>query len=132
MRALLGFLLCVFVSSGVAADDYDYGEPEEMRGVNRIYVNAGTDVDFRRMIQNTIAKKLKGVEVVQERNDGDLVLMFFWRSGGGGYSGELLVLKASGDRLRLLDKKRHFEEELDDLVIELAGAFTKTYKKHNN
>ena len=129
--ALFAFLSLFLATASIAAD-YEYGSLDELKGVSRVYIDAGNAVDLRNIMATVIKKRLPSIEVLTSADGADLALIFDYKQlGRKAFIGELLAVKSSGERLRLVAKYRHDEEELNDLADEIIKQFVKDYKRKN-
>lgn len=63
-----------------SALDFENGKPAELKGLTKLFVNAGTDADSREQIIKEIEKaKLPGLVFVDSREKAEIVMRF----GGG-------------------------------------------------
>jgi hypothetical protein len=58
------------------AQQFEYGSPDELRGVTKIYVNTGADLEARNNIVETIQKDLKQITVTDRPDDADVCLFY--------------------------------------------------------
>lgn len=138
MRSMfVAFLLVAWFVAPAASQTptYEYGEPEEMRGLTRLHVDAGTDVDLYRIMRKIIEKREPRLKVVPlEEAEFSIALFHHTARNSKGrlfFLGELDVITNGKNNLRLLSKYRHEEEELNDLADEIVKAFLKEYKRVN-
>jgi hypothetical protein len=135
-RVVLVVALFLALSAPAQAPNYEYGEPEEMLGLTKVFVDAGSDVDLYRIVRKVIEKREPRLTVVP-LEESQFVVMLTYRpmrdsQGRRYYTGELLALTDGKNALRLLSTYRHDEEELDDLADEIAKAFLKEYRRVNS
>ena len=106
-----------------------------MRGLTRLYVDVGPDVDLYRIMKNVIGKREPRIKVVQlEEAEFSIALAHGKARNSKGklyFTGELEVITNGKTALRLLSKYRHDEEELDDLADEIVKVFLKEYRRVN-
>jgi hypothetical protein len=146
----LVFLLCALpvVAQGPVVE---YGSPNELRGVAKVFVDTGLDAEQRNMIIGEIQKKLPRLSVVARPEDADVHLRFEFpdRQTGpvvvyprpypipGSRYGEgvgTVVRLLSADRVRVLmsfrdAKSTVFEREPS---VNFAREFIKVYEKANH
>ena len=60
--ALFAFLSLFLATASIAAD-YEYGSLDELKGVSRVYIDAGNAVDIRNIMATVIKKRLPSSEV---------------------------------------------------------------------
>jgi hypothetical protein len=137
MTKHLALAATLVLATAVSAQSpsYEYGDPQELRGLTKVHVDAGADVDLYRIIRQVIEKREPRMTVVPVE-DAQFVVMLTYRTmrnseGKRYYTGELLALTDGKKGLRLLSTYRHDEEELDDLADEIAKAFLKEYRRVN-
>ena len=82
----------------------EYGHPDELRGVTKVFVNTNANVRQREMIVNTITKYLPNLQVVSRPEDADIHLRFSLRETRNGQrEGVGTVVKlVGGNRERVL------------------------------
>lgn len=138
MRSRVAAALLLTLLSGRAfaqTPTYEYGEPEEMRSLTRLHVDAGSDVDLYRIMRKVIEKREPRIQVVPV-DDAEFAVALTHRTARNSkgrlfYLGELEVITNGKKGLRLLSKYRHEEEELNDLADEIVKTFLKEYKRVN-
>jgi hypothetical protein len=69
---LLAFALPVLAQSGVV----EYGQAGELRGVTKVFVDAGTDIEMRDRIRLVILKRLPDLTIVSVPEAADIHLRF--------------------------------------------------------
>lgn len=137
---LLFFALTAFCQS----DDYEYGKQAEMKGLSRIYINTGTDIQSREMVIKEIEKVKLPVEIVDDLKDAEIFLMYEGgmkdvqykattdqRSTGKGF---VAIKGKNPDRPRILlnfeDTKNTYLEKKP--AVKFAREFIKAYKQANS
>lgn len=125
-------LTVILLASVSNAADYEYGSPDELKGVKRLYIDAGDAIDLRNIMAAVVQKRLPGVEVLSSSENAELALVFEYKQlGRKAFTGQLLAVKFVGDKLRLISKYRHDEEELNDLADEIIKQFVKEFRRKN-
>ncbi len=69
----------IVIVLGVTAQErtsFEYGEPEELRGVKKIFVDTGADLKARNAIVKEITKKLPTLIISESQGDDDVVLVY--------------------------------------------------------
>jgi hypothetical protein len=130
-RTIFCFVAFTLASINVLAQasEYEYGRIEELRGVDRFFVDAAEDLDLRNIIRDILEKQLD-VTIVERPEDADHVISFRWVDAGGKWRGYAVVAKRlSGSRLRVLSNYRGSETELNDLADEYAKWLVKQVKR---
>ena len=56
--------------------NFEYGTPEELKGVTKIYILTGPDIGARNNILKTIQKKLRDIVVTESPETAEVVLLF--------------------------------------------------------
>ena len=125
----------------------EYGHPGELRGVKKVFVDAGTDIELRNRILEEIRKRLPDLDIVPAPEAADIHLRFSLkeersygvivpvRGGIGGYSvGVGSVVKVLGEnRVRVLlsfkDTRTRFGERRPS--TNFAREFVEAYRKAN-
>lgn len=106
----------------------EYGRFEELRGVQKIFVDAGEDIALRNIIKDILERELH-LQVVERPEDAEHTMIFKWSSGGSLLFGSAIVAKRiSTERLRVISSYRASEAELDDLTVEYAKWFVKRFR----
>jgi hypothetical protein len=54
----------------------EYGNPSELRGVKKVFVDTGTDIELRNRIAEEIKKRLPDLVIVSAPEDADVHLQF--------------------------------------------------------
>jgi hypothetical protein len=75
MSGLL-FLIFAFVLYVQAQQSVEYGQPSELRGVTKIFVDSGFDAERREQIAKEIRKRLPNLEIVMRPEESDFHLRF--------------------------------------------------------
>lgn len=73
---LLGFCLFAFCASAAQQDSYAYGQPSDLKGLKKLYVDTGTDTKSRDSIIKALEKSKLGFEVVDDEKDAEILLSF--------------------------------------------------------
>ncbi|KAF0205751.1 MAG: hypothetical protein FD167_5572 [bacterium] len=76
MRYLLGLLMWIFLAVPAWAQTFDYGDPSELRGVAKIFVFTGSDLELRENITKNIQKKLPQLQFTSSADDAEVALVF--------------------------------------------------------
>lgn len=102
-----GVFLSLLLSASAAVaqtGEVEYGRPDELRGVTKVYVDAGLDVQRRESIVKELRKQLPKLEVVSSPAESDTHLRFSVKDIGGGKTAAAgAVVKVVGkDRVRVL------------------------------
>jgi hypothetical protein len=155
---LMLFLMLAFLPS--QQPKIEYGQPGELKGVTKIYIDAGLDLDARNTMFKEISKELKSIVVTEQPEDAEVVLAYgestekyLWdvstntnpSSNGGTRStstpnyrkmtvGSGMVMKnAANNRIRLLMKFDDTKKGFleRDPSKNFARAFVKAYKDAN-
>ncbi len=100
---VLVVLACVLPVSG-QNPTIEYGRPDELRGVSKVFVDTGTSVRKREMIVKAIIKYLPDLQIVSRPEESDIHLRFAVReSRNGQREGMGIVVKLiGGNRERVL------------------------------
>ncbi len=99
-------LLILACALPVSAQDptIEYGQPEELRGVTKIFVDARANVRKREMIVRSITRCLPNLQVVSRPEESDIHLRFSLRELRNGQREGLgtVVKLVGGNRERVL------------------------------
>lgn len=155
-------LLALFILSlaaGIQAQNFERGKSAEFKGLTKLYINVGADVERRSLIVDEIEKaKIPGLTVVDSREQAEMVMRYGGREMDAGLdittnevvgtewtittverrtvrSGQGLVFIASkdGKRPRIVMTFRSVQDEAFEKrpAIIFAREFIKAYKAAN-
>ena len=143
----LSLLVLTFASPVLAqAPITEYGQPDELRGVTKVFVDTSLDAQQRGVIVREIKKQLPDLEVVSRPEESDIHLRFFLKEARDGRT------EGVGTVVKLIDANRaralySFEDSLSPLYeqhsiknygiertmpLRFAREFVKAYKKANS
>lgn len=77
--ARLSILLTSFIllSAALHAQNFERGKSGELKGLTKLYINVGADVERRDLIVNEIEKaKIPGLTIVNARENAEIVMRF--------------------------------------------------------
>jgi hypothetical protein len=121
----------------------EYGHPDELRGVTKVFVDTGIDVQHRDLIVKEIQKRLSNLEIVSRPEESDIHLRFSLKEiRDGRTEGVGTVVKMVGNNrmrvlLRFKDYTPFIYEPTASAAIDyarpllFAREFVKTYKRVN-
>jgi hypothetical protein len=72
-------LLCLILIAApvlAQAPNYDYGKLEELRGLKKVFIDTGTDLENRARIVKELDKSGLGFEIMSARTGAELILAF--------------------------------------------------------
>src|SRR5947209_1601349 len=69
-------LLILLLASVAIAQSIEYGKPSDLKGVRRIFVDTGTDLNDRERIIKEIKKAKLDVEILSSPDGAELILSF--------------------------------------------------------
>jgi hypothetical protein len=72
---LFAFLLAAFVISSYA-QKFEYGKPEELKNLKKVYVDTQADLKNRERIVQEIEKANVGLEIVESLDDAEIIIQF--------------------------------------------------------
>jgi hypothetical protein len=142
----LSLLVLTFASPVLAqAPIIEPGQPDELRGVTKVFVDANFDAQQRGVIVREIKKQLPDLEIVSRPEESDVHLRFFLKeTRDGGTEGIGTVVKLIGaNRERALYSFKYAlspiyaQHSIKSFGIErvmplrFAREFVKAYKKAN-
>ena len=143
----LSLLILTFASPVLAQSQIiEYGQPDELRGVKKVFVDTSLDAQQRGVIVREIKKQLPDLEVVSRPEESDIHLRFFLKEARDGRT------EGVGTVVKLIDANRaralySFEDNLSPLYeqhsiknygiertmpLRFAREFVKAYKKANS
>jgi hypothetical protein len=144
-------LLIIFVLATTAAglgQDYEYGQPAELRGLRRICVTTAADIKSRDRIVSEIEKAKAGLEIVDNCDAAEIFMRFEAGtepevSSNGVIVDTSMIATGSGSvgiRGKAANKLRYlltFQDRKDKIgektpAVKFAKEFIKAYKKAND
>jgi hypothetical protein len=144
--AWLSLLVLTFAPSVLAqAPITESGQPDELRGVTKVFVDISLDVQQREVVIKEIKKQLPNLEVVSRPEESDIHLRFFLNETRDGRT------EGVGTVIKLIDDKRartlcSFIDDLPPIYaqhsvksygieytmpLRFAREFVKAYRKAN-
>lgn len=132
-RAVIVLLVVVFTTSAAtAADLFEYGSIQDLKGVKKFYVDAGDDLDLRDIIKSRL-EQLQGVKVVDRPEEAEHWVVFrWWLAGPDTYRARTIVITGGAtQRRRLLFTDRSSESEPTDVADDGGKAVAKAYRRVN-
>jgi hypothetical protein len=123
----------------------EHGQPDELRGVTRVFVDTGIDAQQRGVVVKEIKKQLPDLEIVSSPGESDIHLRFFLKEKRDGRT------EGIGTVVKLIDANRarallSFKDDLSPIYernsiksygieyimpLKFAKEFVKAYKKAN-
>jgi hypothetical protein len=70
------FFICLIAAAQQSPTRYEYGSAAELKGVTKIYIYTGTELEVRNNIIKTIRSTLKNIVVTDRPEDAEVVLSF--------------------------------------------------------
>jgi hypothetical protein len=142
------FLLVLTFASPASAQTpiIEYGQPDELRGVTKVFVDAGPDAQQREVVVREIKKQLPNLEIVSRPQESDIHLRFSLKETRDGRTEGLgtVVKLIDGNRARTLCSfkydlppiyERHSIKNFGIeriMPLRFAREFVKAYKKANS
>jgi hypothetical protein len=133
MKTLLLILLLSFscAAQNLDSDDYEYGKPEELRGMTKVFIDTHGDTQTRDKVTRLMADRLPELKFVNSIDDAEVTIIYVQ----AGYIGIWLVAIPSPkdpNTPRVLmsykyDKARFFAGPEKRFTAE----FVKVYRKAN-
>lgn len=146
-KSLLLSLAALLFSLPVFAQQpsIEYGQPNELRGVTKIFVDTGIDLQQRQLIVKAVQKRLPNLDVVSRPEESDVHLRFSSVQTRDGKAQEVgtVVKVINNNRVRVLLSLKDFifpviEQKTTPGLAEgyakpylFAIEFVKAYKKAN-
>lgn len=135
------FLLFAFVLFVPAQQSVEYGQPDELRGVNKIFIDSGLDAEQRGQIAKEIKKRLPALEIVSRPEESDFHLRYLANNDAGEITGTIVKI-VSENRIRVLFSFKETPQIFaSDSIVGFgmryakpnifAAQFVKLYKKAN-
>ena len=124
----------------------EYGQPDELRGVTKVFVDAGLDAQQRGVVVKEIKKQLPDLEIVSSPEESDIHLRFFLkerRDGRTEWMGTVVKLIDANRARTLCSFKDNLPPIYDQhsiksfgieriMPLRFAREFVKAYKKANS
>jgi hypothetical protein len=123
----------------------EYGRPDELRGVTKIFVDTGIDAQEGNLIVKVIRKRLPNLEVVSRPEDADIHLRFAQSETSDVFTkGVGTVVKLVGDnrervllRIKNVVPPLHYEPIVSYAMwyarpLMIARQFVRTYRRVNS
>ncbi len=135
-RPTLLILLAILFSGSVAAQDFEYGKPDELKGLSTYYVETYGDTKIRDRIVEELGKALPDLKLADEFENAQIHLIYRGTGGtlrwGAGFVGTTAKGKDKSRPRILLS----FENEQDNKGEtrphnKFVKEFIKAYKKAN-
>ena len=142
---LLILILTVVLPIVAQEPTVEYGHPDELRGVTKVFVDTGVDARQREQIAKEVQKRLPNLEVVARPEESDIHLRFSLketREGRNERVGTVIKLVGS-NRVRVLLSFKDYmlplfeRESIVNFGVEyakpriFAREFVKAYRKAN-
>ena len=136
MQRWSSFLICtVFAvnsATAFAADLFEYGSVQELKGVTKFYVDSGNDLDLRDIIKSRL-EQVEGVKIVDRPEDAEHWVIFTWLSGPSPYRARTIVVTGiTAKHPRLLFTDRSSESDLTDVADDGGKAVAKALRRAND
>src|SRR5262249_16707153 len=82
----------------------EYGQPDELRGVTKVFVDTGVDAHQRELVVNEIQKQLPDLQIVSRPEESDIHLRIFLKETREGKAEGMgaVVKLIGGNRERVL------------------------------
>ncbi|MEQ1762850.1 MAG: hypothetical protein ABL984_06890 [Pyrinomonadaceae bacterium] len=144
-KFILTILALLIFASAIAAQDFEYGTTAELKGLTKVHIDVGPDVDNFERIKKVIEKaKLDDLTIVANRDDADFAIFFrgareqvlvgratHLKAVGKGY---VVMPSVDGKRGRILMNFESMQDKIgeDKPATRLAKDFVKAYKKAND
>ena len=147
----VGALTALYAFVVLAQDSFEYGSPDDLKGIDSVYVYTGTDMDAREKIHQALKKGLPNLVLASRSEQAQIQLLFtahvskyisgvnnYGYNSGVSYSkvidGSGLVVKVEEGKRTILvldfrDSKNYFFERHPS--TNFAKAFIKNYKQVN-
>lgn len=69
-------LIALLTSLSPAQSDYAYGQPSDLKGLKKIYIDSGPDIKSRNQIIKDLDKSKLGFEIVDDQKDAEILLLY--------------------------------------------------------
>jgi hypothetical protein len=153
---ILTILFCLLFALTTYSQNYEYGKPAELKGLTKLFIDTGTNVENHSRIVAELEKSLPKLEILDSMDNSQIVLVFLSGSVSGTIAtttqdyygtksttilpvtrktgaGLVLIQAKTKDRARLLLSKDYIQKGLffEKIAIKFAKEFIKAYKKAN-
>ena len=98
-RLTLSLALIAFCASVCWAQDYAYGQPSDLKGLKKVYIDSGPDTKSRDQIIKDLEKSKLNFEIVDEAKDAQILLGY-----GAGAVSRKVVGSTAGSTIYLKEK----------------------------
>lgn len=76
VRVLAVFAAIVLVRVALGQDAFEYGSPDDLKGVTSVYVYTGTDTELRENIREKLTKELPNLTLASRSEEAQVHLIF--------------------------------------------------------
>lgn len=139
---LVSFLLGL--SLVTLAQDYDYGKPSELRGLTKVFIDTGVDIENRNRIVKVIEDaKILGLKILERGEAAEVIISFredrrprqvgrttrYDRTD----EGFVVIAATDGKRMKILMSFESTQDKAGENkpATKFAKDFVKEYKKAN-
>src|SRR5260370_178620 len=81
---LLAVCLLIVQPSTAQQDSYAYGQPSDLKGLSRVYIETGPDVKLHDSIIHDLEKSKLDFKIVDDEKDAEIILTFRMEGWSGG------------------------------------------------
>jgi hypothetical protein len=145
LKKLSGLLFLIFafvLYVPAQQSSVEYGQPGELRGVTKIFVDSGFDAERREQIAKEIRKRLPNLEIVARPEESDFHLRFLANNEADEITGTIVKIVGE-NRVRVLFSFKETPQIFaSDSIVGFgmryakpnifAAQFVKLYKKANS
>jgi len=128
----IAILLSAALSIYAQEVDYEYGDPSELKGMTKVFVDPSGDMQLRPKITKALAQKIPALVFVDDYDDAEFTIVFNQNGTGGGWV-VATQSKKNPERPRVLMTLRYWKVYpwQSGFVDKFVSEFMKTYKKAN-
>ena len=76
MHQIFRFFTLIFLTSLTSFAQVEYGKPDELRKLNKVFVDTGGDMKSRERIQEVVEKADLGIKLLDSEEGAEIVLVF--------------------------------------------------------
>ncbi len=138
LLAATALTLCAIATTGAQQRKTEYGKPEELKGLTKIFIDTNGDLEERARIIKVIEKASLGVELLDSEEGAEIVMVFTGskfrdtpHTSINVGEGRVIVIRGDSERLVLSYKGDEQKIWEDKPATNFGKAFVKAYKKVN-
>lgn len=76
MKRFLLFILILTTSALLVSGQIEYGKPADLKGLTKVFIDTGADMEVRQRIIKQLEKANLGIEVLDTDDDAEIMMIF--------------------------------------------------------